>query len=182
MNIVTNLLSVILGAVALGAMMNTIPDYNSSFQPFAVVADDDGVGQGRLFTAELVGLKTAGIVSYTRFGEDVSRDTSATFLVADLSITGRSESRQLEAIWLGATGRQYNQTARLEDAPRNLSTVRVEPGLTDRAIAVFEVPEDEIVGGQLALIPRGRFPMDSAVHFAGPASVPEKQAELRLEP
>src|SRR5690606_30409652 len=81
MSIVTNLLPVILGAVALGVMMNTTPDYNSSFQPFAVVADDGEEGQGRLFTAELVGLKTAGTVSYTRFGEDVSRDTSATFLV-----------------------------------------------------------------------------------------------------
>src|SRR5690606_21454356 len=121
-------------------------------------------------------------ISYTRFGEEVSRDTSATFLVANLSITGRSESRQLEAGWVGATGRQYSQSARLEDAPRNLPSARLEPGLTDRTVAVFELPEDEIDGGRLGLVTRGNFAMDSAVHFYGPTTVPEKQALLRLEP
>lgn len=182
MNSLAGLLAVLLGAAALGTMMSTVPDYNSSFQPFAVYADKDGIGQGRLFTAELVGLKTAGVISYTRFGEDVSRDTSATFLVADLSITGRSESQQLEAVWVGATGRQYGQSARLDDAPRNLSSARFEPGLTDRTVAVFEVPGDEIVGGRLGLVTRGSMVMDSAVHFAKPERMPEMQAVLRLEP
>ena len=182
MNIFGNLMAVLLGGVALGAMMNTVPDYNSSFQPFAVFAGKDGVGQGRQFTAELTALKRADAISYTRFREDVSRDTSATFLVAELSIAGRSESRQLEAIWLGATGRQYSQSARLEDAPRNLSSARFEPGLTDRTVAIFELPEDEIVGGRLALAPRGSMVMDSVVHFSGPAIMPENQPMLRLEP
>ena len=177
-----NLVAVLLGVAALGAMISTVPDYNSSFQPFAVFTDEDGVGRGRQFTAELVGLKTANTIAYTQFGQDISRDTSATFLVAELSITGQSESRQLQAIWVGATGRQYSQTARLDDAPRNLSTARFEPGLTDLAVAVFELPEDEIIGGRLGLFPRGSAIMDSAVHFAQPTTMPESQATLRLEP
>ncbi len=182
MNIFGNLMAVLLGGVALGTMMSTVPDYNSSFQPFAVFADNDGIGQGRQFVAELVKLKTAGAISYTQFGQDVSRDTSATFLVAELSITGRLRSQQLEAIWLGATGRQYIQTARLEDAPRNLSSARFEPGLTDRAVAVFEVPEDEIVGGRLSLAPRGSMAMDSVLHFGRATTAPENQPMLRLTP
>jgi len=182
MNIFRNLMTVLLGSVALGTMMSTIPDYNSSFQPFAVFAGEDGIGHGRQFIAELVGLKRAAAISYMQSGQDVSRDTSATFLVVDLSITGRSESRQLDAIWLGASGRQYSQSARLEDAPRVLSSATFQPGLTDRTVAIFEVPEDEIVGGTLGLVPRGSMVMDSAVHFAGPATMPEKQTMLRLEP
>ena len=177
-----NLVAVLLGVAALGAMISTVPDYNSSFQPFAVFADEDGIGRGRQFTAELVELKTADRISYTQFGQDISRDTSATFLVAELSVTGQSESRQLQAVWLGATGRQYSQTARLDDAPRSLSIARFEPDLTDRTVAVFELPEDEIVGGRLGLFPRGSAIMDSAVHFPPPKTVPKSRETLRLEP
>ncbi|MBC2887151.1 hypothetical protein H7Q97_17350 [Ochrobactrum sp. CM-21-5] len=182
MTFLTNFAAVLIGVAALGTMRSTVPDYNSSFQPFAVYADKQGIGQGRLFSAKLVGLKTAGAISFSRFGEDVWRDTSATFLIAQLSITGRSESRQLEAIWVGATGRQYTPSDRLYDVPRNLSSARFEPGLTDRTVVVFELPEDEIVGGQLGLVTRSQMVMDRAVHFAGPAIVPEKQTNLRLEP
>ncbi|WP_315928473.1 hypothetical protein [Mesorhizobium sp. SP-1A] len=182
MSRLANLVAVVLGGGMLGTMMNTLPGYDSSFQPFAVHSDENGVGQGRLFTAELIGLSSAGAVSYTRYGKNVVRDTSATFLVAELSISAREESRQVEAIWLGATGRQYNQSARLEDAPRVLSEARFEPGLTDRPLAVFELPDDEIAGGRLVLMARGSMLMDSAVHFAPPASAPEKQAMLRLGP
>ena len=179
---VGNIAVVLLGAAALGGMMNTVPDYNSSFQPFSIFADQDGIGKGRQFTAELTGLKSAKVISYAQFGQEVSRDSSATFLIAELSITGQTESRQLEAIWLGATGRQYSQSARLEDAPRNLSSARFEPGLTDRTIAVFEMPEDEIVGGRLVLAPRASMVMDGAVYFAEAEAAPANHEMLRLEP
>ena len=182
MNHLANLLAALLGAGFLGLMMNTLPDYNSSFQPFGVHADENRVGQGRLFTAELGGIRSAGAISYTVNGTDVVRDTSATFLIAELSIAARKESRQVEAIWLGATGRQYSQTVRLENAPRVLSSLWFQPGLKDKALAVFELPDDEIAGGLLALMARGNPIMDSAVHLAPPATLPERQDTLRLDP
>lgn len=121
MSRLVNLLAVLFSAGFLGAMMNTLPDYNSSFQPFGVHAGKNGVGQGRLFTAKLNGLRSAGAISYTDHGTDVVRDTSATFLVAELAIGARKESRQVEAIWLGATGRHYSQTVRVGNAPCNRS-------------------------------------------------------------
>jgi hypothetical protein len=180
MSRIANLAAIALGGAMLGTMMNTLPDYDSSFQPFAVDADGNDVGRGRLFTAELIGLRSAGAISYERYGKNVVRDTAATFLVAELAISAREESRQVEAIWLGATGRQYNQSARLENVPHSLSQARFEPGLTDRPLAIFELPEDEIVGGRLVLMARGSMRMDSAVHFVSPASAPERQAVLRL--
>lgn len=182
MNHLANLLVVLVGGGLLGFMMNTLPDYNSSFQPFAVQADESGVGLGRLFMAELISLRSAGAISYERYGKNVVRDTSATFLIAELSISAREEPRQVEAVWLGSTGRQYNQSVRLEDAPGFLSSARFQPQLTDRSLAIFELPDDEIGGGRLVLMARGSMLMDSAVHFASPASVPERQAMMRLEP
>ncbi|MCO5082326.1 MAG: hypothetical protein M9955_11795 [Rhizobiaceae bacterium] len=176
-----NLLAVLLG-VGFGVMMNTLPDYNSSFQPFGVGADENGVGRGRLFTAKLAGLSSAGEISYPAFGADIVRDTSATFLVAEISIAARKESRQVEAIWLGATGRQYSQTVRIENAPRDLPTAWFQPGLEDRVRAVFELPEDEIAGGALVLMAQGDPILDSAVRLPAPAAPPEKQDMLRLEP
>jgi hypothetical protein len=177
-----NLAAFVLGGAMLGTMMNTLPGYDSSFQPFAVDADENGVGRGRLFTAELLGLRSAGAISYQRYGKHIVRDTSATFLVAELSISAREESRQIEAVWLGATGRQYNQSARLEDIPRGLSRARFEPKLADRSLAIFELPNDEIAGGRLVLMARGNMRMDSAMHFASPVTAPERQAMLRLDP
>lgn len=177
-----NLVAALLGAGFLGAIMNTLPDYNSSFQPFGVHADENGVGQGRLFKAKLVGLRSAGAISYAAFGTDVVRDTSATFLVAELSIGAHKESRQIEAIWLGATGRQYSQTIRIENVPHTLLSAWFQPGLEDTALAVFELPDDEIAGGTLALLARGDPILDSAVHFTAPPTLPEKQDLLRLEP
>lgn len=181
MSHLANLVVFVLGGAMLGTMMNTLPGYDSSFQSFTVLADENGVGQGREFTAELTGLRSAGAISYAQYGKEVVRDTSATFLVADLSLTARQESRQVEAVWIGATGRQYDQSARLEDAPRTLSSARFEPLLNDRALAVFELPDDEIVGGRLVLMARGSLIMDSTVYFAAPATLPERQPMLRLE-
>jgi len=182
MSRVGNLAALLLGGAALGAMMSTVPDYNSSFRPFFVSANKAGIGEGRGFSARLLGLKTADVIAYTRFGQPMSYDTSAIFLVAEVSITGRSESRQLEAVWFGATGRQYRPSARLEDVPHGLSSASFEPGLEDRAVAVFELPQDEIIGGQLGLAPRGAGPGDRIVRFSGPETMPSKQAILRLAP
>ena len=175
-----NLVVVSVGAAALGMMMNTVPDYNSSFQPLAVFANDEGVGDSSLFRAELKGLRTADRVVYQSFGQEVSRDTSAVFLVAELDITGGSSSRPLQAVWRGATGRQYNQSARVENAPRDLSLRSVEPGLTDRVIAIFELPEDEIVGGRLGVMPLGTTAGEIMMHFPKVESLPQRQAMLRL--
>ena len=182
MNIFANLVPVLLGGAALATMVSTVPDYNTSFQPFAVVADEHGSGQGRNFAAELIGFRRADAISYTQFGQEVTRDTSATFLVVDLSVTAQSESQRLFPMWLGATGRQYQQSARVEDAPRVLSEATFQPGLTDRTVVIFEVPEDEIIGGKLGLLPSGSLILDSDWHFAGPATMPDRQAMLRLEP
>ncbi|WP_054308581.1 hypothetical protein [Mesorhizobium sp. 1M-11] len=182
MNHLVNLVVVVLGGGFLGMMMNTLPGYDSSLQPFSVHAGENDVGQGRLFTAELTGLRSSGTISYAQFGKEVVRDTSATFLVAELAISAREMSQEVEAIWLGATGRQYSQSARLENIPRGLSSARFEPGLKDRAFAVFELPDDEIAGGQLVLMARGSMLMDSAVHLPAPKVLPGRQASLRLEP
>lgn len=182
MNRLVNLMVVVFGGGFLGMMMNTLPTYDSSFQPFSVHAGENGVGEGRLFTTELTGLRLSGTVSYTQFGKEVVRDTSATFLVAELAVSARERSQQVEAVWLGATGRRYAQSARLEDIPRALSSAWFEPGLKGKALAVFELPDDEIAGGQLVLMPRGNKLMDSAVHLPAPNVLPARQASLRLEP
>jgi hypothetical protein len=182
MSHLANLLVVLIGGGLLGFMMNTLPDYNSSFQPFSVHADTNGVGQGRLFTAEMTELETARAISYAHHDAEIVRDTSAIFLVAKLAITARQESQQIEAIWLGATGRQYNHSMRLEDAPRALPSLWFQPGLNGKAHAMFELPKDEISGGRLVLMASGNPIMDSAVYFEPPATWPENQGTLRLEP
>lgn len=182
MNLLVNFLVVVLGGGFLGMMMNTLPTYDSSFQPFSVSAGENGVGEGRLFAAELVDLRSSSTVSYMQFGKEIARDSSATFLVAELAVSARERSQQVEAVWLGATGRRYAETVRLENLPRSLSSTWFEPGLKGQAFAVFELPDDEIAEGQLVVTPRGNAIMDSAVHLPAPKALPARQAALRLKP
>jgi len=177
-----SVLIVLLGGGILGVLMSTLPSYDSSLRPIAVHADAKGVGQGRLFAAELKGLTSADAISYAWAGTETVRDTSATFLVAELSVTALRKSLMIEAVWLGATGRRYSQSARVENAPRTLPSTWFQPGLHDTTRAVFELPEDEIPGGQLVLTARGNAILDSAVHLSAPATPPQKRDTLRLEP
>lgn len=174
---------VLLGACALGAMMATTPDYNRVFQPFRTHAQVDGIAQGRLHDARFGNWQTADQISFDRYGKAVVRDTQGVFLVVDVDILNVRESVRLTAAWLGRSGRRYEQTSRAEGTPVTLDVRQFHPGLDDRGVVVFELPEDEVAGGQLLLARRGPNILDSELALTPATATPmQHHALLRLGP
>ncbi|UFM64765.1 hypothetical protein LOS78_13885 [Paracoccus sp. MA] len=174
-------LIVLAGAALLGAMMQSAPDYDSTVQPFRSPVAAGETGEARSFRARFTGMRLAERIAFRRYGRDLVRDSDGLFLIAEIEAEARLASQRLDAVWQGASGRRYALSHRAEDIPRGLESRWFQPGLTDRAIAVFELPEDEVAGGALVLTGSASAVFDSALHLAPPA-LPERQPIIRFAP
>lgn len=173
--------TVLAGAVLLGAMMASAPDYNSVFQPFPAHAAPGEAADGRLFDARFLGGRLAQQVAFERYGTPITRDSAGLFLIADFEVSNVTASTRIAATWRGASGRDYAATGRVEGAPGGLEARWFQPGLTDRAFAVFELPEDEVPGGRLVLTAPGVTILDSALDLQAPP-LPGPQPLARIAP
>ncbi|WP_353194878.1 hypothetical protein [Pusillimonas noertemannii] len=178
-----HVLPIVLGACALGAMMATTPDFNSVFRPLRTTAPNGAAAHGRLLAVRFADWQTAQQLSFERYGATVMRDTQGVFLVVEFDISDVRESVRLAAAWQGRSGRRYDQTKRVDDAPSTVDTRQFHPGLEDRGRAVFELPPDEIEGGTLLLARKGPNILDSELALTPPAGSPARHNKLlRLEP
>ncbi|KRW93654.1 hypothetical protein [Paracoccus sp. MKU1] len=172
---------VLAGAALLGGMMQTAPDYNSVVQPFRHHVAAGRTGEARSFRARFTGLRLADRIAFRRYGRDLVRDSDGVFLIAEIEAEATLASQRLDAVWQGASGRRYALSRRAEDIPRGLESRWFQPGLSNRAVAVFELPADEVAGGALVLTGSFTAVFDSALHLAPPA-LPERRPIIRFEP
>ncbi|UFS65015.1 hypothetical protein LO749_00085 [Paracoccus denitrificans] len=173
---------VLAGAALLGAMMQTAPDYNSTVQPFRSHVAAGGTGEARSFRARFAGARLADRIAFSRFGTEFVHDTDGVFLIAEIEVEATIVSQRIDASWQGASGRRYALSRRAQDIPRGLDSHWFQPGLTGRAIAVFELPPDEVAGGELVVNNSFTAVFDSALHLAPPEPAGGSQPIIRFEP
>ncbi|WP_299844689.1 hypothetical protein [uncultured Paracoccus sp.] len=175
------LLTAAAAAVLLAGMMLTNPDYNSAVRPFETRVPPGETGQTRLIGGRIEGWRTADRISFPAFGSLRQRDTQAMFLIVDLKLFGTTDSTMLRAGWIGASGRRYDTTARISGAFLQIQDLWLQPGLESKAIAIFELPEDEIAGGALMLSDRIDAPLDGRLRLAAPVDAPSHVDHLELD-
>lgn len=168
-------------AVLLAGMMLTNPDYNSTVRPFETTVAPGESGQTRLIGGQITGWRTADRLEFPSYGSPQSRDTQGVFLIVDLRLSGRTESTMLRAAWIGASGRRFDTTARVSGAFLQVQDLWLQPGLDSKAIAIFELPPDEIAGGALLLSDRIDAPLDGRLRLLAPLDAPPHQAQIGLE-
>lgn len=173
--------AVLTGTALLAAMQVTNPGYNDAFRPFVTDVPRDGVGETRLFGGQIAGWRSADRIGFSHFGRERLLDTQGVFLLVDLKLHARVRSTTLRATWQGASGREYAATARAENLPGAAESVMLQPGLTMSALAIFELPPDEIAGGALILAPPLNPPLDGALRLQPPAAPPGHRAEERFD-
>lgn len=178
---VAPLMIAVAGAVLLAGMMLTNPDYNRAVRPFETRVAPGESGQTRLIAGRIEGWRTADSVTFPHLGSPVRRDTQGRFLILDLKLSGTTESTMLRAFWIGASGRRYETTARISGAFPQIEDLWLQPGLESKAIAIFELPPDEIAGGALLLTDRVDTPLDGRLRLAAPVEAPPHVANLELE-
>jgi hypothetical protein len=174
------LLIALAGAALLAGMMLTNPDYNSAVRPFESRVSPGEAGQTRLIDGRIEGWRTADVIAFLRFGSMLRRDTQGVFLIVDLKLSGTTESTQLRATWIGASGRRYDSTARIDGAFLLIQDLWLQPGLESTAMAIFELPPDEIPGGAILLADRIAAPLDGQLRLSAPEDAPPHLAELEL--
>ncbi|MBK4217423.1 hypothetical protein JJJ17_15955 [Paracoccus caeni] len=177
---IANLVVLLIGGGLLAGMLATVPDYNSAVQPFTTRVAAGEVAAGRLFSARFLDARTATEIAFERYGQTVLRETGGLFLIADFEVSDVRRSTRIEARWQGSSGREYSASKRFNWAPGDLETRWFQPGLTDRARAIFELPEDEIAGGRLILSTPAKPVLDSALYLDG-VPVSATLPRLRLE-
>ncbi len=160
-------LAVIVGAALLAGMMMNNPNYDRALRPFVTDVMAGTRGETRTFSATFTGWETAGKLIFPYLGRPTTRTTGGIFLVTAMTVEGGQSSTRLSAVWEGASGRLYQETPRVRDLPQQLTDQWAQPGLESRAIAIFELPPDEITGGALML----GLPLD-----------PRLEGKLRLAP
>lgn len=171
---------VLIGTAFLVAMHATNPGYNEALRPFVTDVPSDQSGETRQFGGQIVGWRTAERIGFSRFGRDRLLDTQGVFLLVDLRLHATIQSTSLRAVWRGASGREYAATSRVEDLPGTVASVVLQPGLTLSALAIFELPPDEIAGGALILTPPLDPPLDGTLRLQPPSAPPEHRAEERF--
>lgn len=155
----------LMGGAVLAGMMVTTPDYNSVFQPFKIHASTGTVADGRLFDARFLGGRLVRNIAFKRLGKEVNRNSSGVFLIVDFEVLGVVASSQIAAKWKGNSARLYEASPRFDYAPNIIQERTFQPGLNDKSFAVFELPEDEVAGGQLILSTRGITDLDGALYL-----------------
>ena len=171
----------LIGVVILGVMMITTPDYNSVFRAFLSHASNGEIANGRIFDARFLDGRLTHRVDFEHYGRQISRDTEGIFLIANFEVSGVTATTQLAAKWKGASGRDYAASARFENAPKTLQSLFFQPGITSKSFVVFELPEDEVAGGELILSRRGVTILDSALYLETTRIAPP-EAVVRLDP
>lgn len=170
----------LVGCAVLAGMMAVNPTYNRAIRPFVETAPEGAVGRTRAMSAQFVALNTADRLRFTYFGKAVTRDTEGVFLIAEVVIEATQTSTKLRASWQGASGRIYDETTRVTNLNGQLSDQWAQPGLTVRAFAVFELPQDEISGGALLLGLPLDPPLDGKLRLMPPAGTIPHSAEREL--
>ena len=167
----------IAGAAALYAMQVTRPDYARMTAAARTEVAAGATGIGPAFQAGIGQAFQTKTLRWTGPEGEIRRDTAGTWLVLRLTAEARRQPAALVAVWQGATGRRYGASRRLIGAPQMLGSTLLQPGLPVEGLLAFELPPDEIEGGQLVLSGRLAPLMDRALWFAPlPRPVPQLDA------
>lgn len=177
----SNLAIIGVSLAALGAMMVTNPDYNRALRPFVTHVPAGQMGQTRLLAGRMEGWRTADRVAFTEYGKEVARGSDGVFLIVDLSLSGTTDSTMIAASWVGSSGREYMTTKRITNVPGQIEELWLQPGLESRAIAVFELPPDEVTGGALRLTLRLDPDLDGTLLLDPPTEAPAHEDVARFD-
>ncbi|WP_439499840.1 hypothetical protein [Bosea sp. (in: a-proteobacteria)] len=174
--------AVIAAAGLLFWMQRTTPGYAEITGPIPLAGKPGETVEARSFAVKVEKLVLAEKLRYRAYGRDLERDTSGIWAVVVASLEGRPESTTIGGAMLrSASGLRYEASRRVQGAPRQLGSDRLEPGLARRGIFVFELPRDEAQGVTLQLAP-GRWPrLDTLVEIAIPREAAEQAETLDLK-
>ncbi len=161
------LLGVFFAIFALYVLQKSLPTYGDITSPIAISGRVGEKLTARNFELTVTQLRFARTVKLTAFGSERSYGTSGIWALVEAEAAARDETVALtSAAWLSADGLRYLASERIGNAPGLLGRQRLEPGLPQRVLMIFEFPEREMSKSTL-LVARSPFqPLDNELHIA----------------
>lgn len=178
-----SVLGVFLAIFALYVLQKSLPTYGDITSPIVVPGSIGEKVTARNFELTVTQLGFARNIKLAAFGTERSFGTSGIWAIVEAEAAARNETVTLtSATWLGADGLRYLASERINNAPGLLGRQRLEPGLPQRVLMIFEFPEGEMSKGTL-LVARYPFqPLDNELHIAMESSAaPLIHDEVMLE-
>lgn len=161
--------ALVLAAVLLAGMQRYTPGYAEITGPIPLRGELGETLAGRGFAVRADKVLLAETLRFKAYGREVARDTGGVFALVIARLEAQPASINVgSAIWRSAGGARFVASPRMQGAPRLLGTDRLEPGLPQRGVFIFEVPREAVSGATL-LVAASRWPrLDSQVEIALP--------------
>lgn len=140
-------------ACLLALMRWTTPGYAELTGPLPVTGAQGEKVFGRTLAARVVSVRLADALSTERFGKAVTYDTGGVFALVTIEAEAVGQTGSITAAaWVGPSGRSFRHTDRVTTgAAALLLSQPLQPGLPRSGLMVFELPADEVAGGELRL-------------------------------
>jgi len=159
--------ALMLAAVLLVGMQRYTPGYAEITGPIPLKGALGETLAGRGFTVRADKVLLAEKLRFKAYGREVERDTGGVFALVIARLEAHPASTTVSgAIWRSAHGARFVASPRFQGAPRLLGTDRLEPGLPQRGVFIFEMPREAVAGATL-LVAASRWPrLDTQAEIA----------------
>lgn len=171
-----------MAALILFALQQTTPGYSEITGPITQHSVAGTTTNARGFSLRVEKVVLAERLRWQAFGRSYDRDTGGLWAVAVVEAEGTPATTALSgATWLAASGLRFEASQRAESARGFLRGKRLEPGLPQRGLLIFEIGRDAARGGAL-LVSQARWPrLDTQLRIWIPDERIEQAETLDLE-
>lgn len=164
--------ALVLAAMLLVGMQRYTPGYAEITGPIPLKGALGETLAGRGFTVRADKVLLAEKLRFKAYGREVERDTGGVFALVIARLEAQPVSVNVgSAIWRSEQRARFVASPRMQGAPRLLGTDRLEPGLPQRGIFIFEVPREAVAGATL-LVAASRWPrLDTQAEITLPVAL-----------
>lgn len=173
--------ALLLAALLLAGMQRFTPGYAEITGPIPLAGRLGETLSGRSFSIRAEHVLLAEKLRFRAYGREVERDSGGVFALVIARLEAAPASASVSgAVWRSAQGVRFAASQRMAGAPRLLGVERLEPGLPQRGVFIFEIPREAAAGATLLVATSRWARLDSQAEIALPAALEPPAAVLDL--
>jgi hypothetical protein len=179
MRLARTILFILFAAAMLYGLQQTRPLYSRITSPIIASGRMHERVVASTFALSIDTVRVARDLAVETFGKTKRFTTSGVWVVAEGDAEANFETLGLTSgEWLSRSGIRYALTDRLPPTIETMPGKAFQPGLPRRILLVFEVPEDSVAGGTIAVTPTRLYPLNDEVRIATDASERNMEAAI----
>ena len=174
-------LALLFATAVLYGLQQTRPRYSQITSPIVTTGGMNERVQTGNFALSLDSVRVARALDVETFGKTKAYTTPGVWVVVEGMAEARYETLSLtSADWISKAGVRYALTDRIPATIEMLPGDVNQPGLPRRALLVFEMPQDAVAGGSVAVTRSKLSPLDDEVQIAVDADTDRTEPKITL--